>query len=351
MGRPFLLGASAAAPVSPLFHVSLPALFEGRRLSSPREIAQEPSMNNPMYVRQDGNLLATLAAGAAFVILVALAGASNAQPPATGKLAVVSPSAAQANAPATAPMASGPNAALEAVGAGDMLRINVFRNPDLNTEARVTDNGTIAFPMIGELPVTGLTPQQVGARIAERLRDGKFVVNPEVTVALIQVNSRQVSVLGNVNKPGRYPIDNVNSRLTDFLAAAGGVAGAGSDVVTIVSNHDGQATKTDVDLEQMFRAGNLSHNVALQPGDTIFVHRAPMVYVYGEVQKAGAYRLEPHMTVMQAIALGGGLTVRGTERGVRIHRRTDNGGVKKLDASLTDPVQTDDVIYVRESLF
>jgi polysaccharide export outer membrane protein len=76
-----------------------------------------------------------------------------------------------------------------------------------------------------------------------------------------------------------------------------------------------------------------------------------MVYVYGEVQKAGAYRLEPHMTVMQAIAMGGGLTVHGTERGVRIHRRDANGNVKKLDASLTDSVQSDDVVFVRESLF
>src|SRR5213079_1969522 len=119
----------------------------------------------------------------------------------------------------------------------------------------------------------------------------------------------------------------------------------GADMVTIVSNGN---RKTDVDLAAMFRNGDLSKNVELQPGDTIFVHRAPMVYVYGEVQKAGAYRLEPHMTVMQAIAMGGGLTVRGTERGVRIHRRDASGNVKKLDASLTDPVQSDDVVFVRE---
>ncbi len=100
----------------------------------------------------------------------------------------------------------------------------------------------------------------------------------------------------------------------------------------------------------MFRNGDLSKNVELQPGDTVYVHRAPMVYVYGEVHKGGAYRVEPHMTVMQAIALGGGITVRGTERGVRIHRRK-GGGVKKIDARLTDEVRVDDVIYVKESIF
>jgi len=275
---------------------------------------------------------------------------ANAQQP-TARMAVVSPGAMQPAAMAPQPIQAPTDAALESVGTGDLLRINVFRNPDLATEARVTEQGTIAFPLIGDVTVKGLTAQQVGNKIADKLRSGKFVVNPEVTVSLAQVNSRQVSVLGNVNKPGRYPIDAVNSRLTDFLAAAGGVAGTGSDSVTVVTQRDGQSAKTDVDLDQMFRNGNLSANIQLQPGDTIFVHRAQVVYVYGEVQKAGAYRLEPHMTVMQAIAMGGGLTVRGTERGVRIHRRDGSGQVRKMDVALTDPVQTDDVVFVRESLF
>jgi polysaccharide export outer membrane protein len=237
---------------------------------------------------------------------------------------------------------------LEALGMGDMVRITVFRNPDLTTEARVSERGTILFPMIGEVPVGGLTPAQAGARIADKLRNGRFVVNPEVTVSIAQVNSRQVSVLGNVNKPGRYPLDSVNVKLTDVLATAGGVAGVGSDMVTIVSAGN---KKTDVDLAAMFRNGDLSKNIELQPGDTIYVHRAPMVYVTGEGQKGGAYRLEPHMTVMQAIALASGITPRGTERGIKISRRGANGAVNKFDAQLTDPVQPDDVIYVRESLF
>jgi polysaccharide export outer membrane protein len=237
---------------------------------------------------------------------------------------------------------------METLGMGDMVRITVFRNPDLTTEARVSERGTVLFPMIGEVPVTGLTPAQAGARIADKLRNGRYVVNPEVNVAIAQVNSRQVSVLGNVNKPGRYPLDAVNVRLTDVLATAGGVGAAGADMVTIVSTGN---KKVDVDLAAMFRNGDLTKNVELQPGDTIYVHRAPMVYVYGEVQKGGAYRVEPHMTVMQAIALASGITPRGTERGVKLSRRDANGNVRKIDVSLTDPVQADDVIYIKESLF
>ena len=285
----------------------------------------------------------TRASALAFGLLLALAATSGAA------LAQSKPSLAAAARAAPSPEVQAASA-LEAVGPGDMVRVTVFRNPDLTTEARVTDQGTIFFPLIGEVPVAGLTPQQASKRIADRLASGKFVVSPEVQLSVATVNSRQVSVLGNVAKPGRYPIDSINRRVSDFVAAAGGMAAAGADTVTVVQVRNGQETKTDVDLAQMFRNGNLAANLELAPGDTIYVHRAPMIYVYGEVNKAGAYRLEPHMTVMQAIALGGGINTRGTERGVKIHRREGNG-VNKIDARLTDEVRVDDVIYVKESIF
>jgi polysaccharide biosynthesis/export protein len=292
-----------------------------------------------------------IAAGALVFLLLAFAGSARAQQHVATVTPIGSPHSASLTAqlPPVAPNAAA--LALESIGMGDMVRVSVFRNPELTTEARVSERGTILFPLIGEVPVIGMTPAQAGARIADKLKGGRFVVNPEVTVSMMQVNSRQVSVLGNVNKPGRYPLDSQNVKLTDFLAVAGGVAGAGSDRVTIVTVKDGQTVKKDVDLAAMFRNGDLSQNVNLQPGDTIYVEKAPMVYIYGEVQKAGAYRLEPHMTVMQVLAMGGGVTPRGTERGIKIERRDHDGHVERLDARLTDPVQTDDVVYVRESLF
>ena len=289
---------------------------------------------------------ARIAAGGLLALLLAFGGTASA---ANNHVAVVTPTAPSESRALAAHNAAHANV-LESLGPGDMVRITVFRNPDLTTEARVSENGTIAFPLIGEVHVTGLTPAQLGSRISAKLRDGRFVVNPEVTVALAQVNSRQVAVLGAVNKPGRYPIDSLNSKLTDFLAAAGGIAAPGSDHVTLVSTQDGRTLKRDIDLNVIFRDGDLSQNVELKPGDTIYVEKAPMVYIYGEVQKAGAYRLEPHMTVMQALALGGGLSPRGTQRGIKIARRTDQG-VRQIDARLSDVVQNDDVIYVAESLF
>jgi polysaccharide export outer membrane protein len=241
--------------------------------------------------------------------------------------------------------------AREILGAGDTVRITVFQNPDLSTEARVSERGTIVYPLIGEVALGKLTPAAAGARIADLLKQGDYIRNPQVSVSVLQVRSRQVSVLGQVARPGRYALDDTSSRLTDILALAGGITPAGHDIVTVMARRNGKFTKLEVDVPLMYRGGDLSPNIEVENGDTIFVQRAPVFYIYGEVQRAGAYRLEPDMAVMHALSLGGGLTPRGTERGLRIHRRMPDGTVHRLDARLADPVQADDVIYVRESLF
>jgi len=317
-------------------------------------------------IKRQELLSSRLAAGALVVLSMALVTAARAEPvtrytthvarvtPITQPTASTLPEGSfrtAAAAPvAPARSADAGNIALESLGMGDMVRITVFRNPDLTTEARVSERGTVLFPMIGEVPVAGLTPSQAGRRIADKLTAGRYVVNPEVTVSMMQVNSRQVSVLGNVNKPGRYPLDTQTAHLTDVIAVAGGLSPTGSDEVTVVSNKDGKTTKRDVDLAQIFDGGDVSQNIELLPGDTVYVHKAPMVYVYGEVQKGGAYRVEPNMTVMQAIAMGGGVTPRGTLRGLKISRR-EGGSVREINAHLTDTVKPDDVVYVSESLF
>jgi polysaccharide export outer membrane protein len=298
-------------------------------------------MNKPLRT-SIALLLAVSGTAIAAPTVASLTVAQRSSAPAT--VAAASPSTMTAAEPQQADLR------LEALGMGDMVRVSVFRNPELTTEARVSERGTILFPMIGEVNVAGLTPSQAGSRIADKLRSGKYVVNPEVTVSMMQVNSRQVSVLGNVVKPGRYPLDSTTAHLTDVIALAGGVGPTGSDEVTIITNRGGKQEKVNVDMAEMFRRGDLTHNITLEPGDTIYVHKAPMVYVYGEVQKGGAYRVEPNMTVMQAIAMGGGITPRGTERGIKISRR-DSSGVKRVDADLNTTVQPDDVIYIRESLF
>ncbi len=231
------------------------------------------------------------------------------------------------------------NTPADKVGVGDAVRVTVFQQPDLTTEARVSEQGTISMPLVGEVKVSGLTPAQAGSRIATELKNGKFLKNPQVTLAVTTLRSRQVNVLGMVPRPGRYPLDDASSGLQDVIAAAGGVAPGGADVVTVV--RDGKAQKLDV----------MAKNFPLRNGDTIHVERAPVFYIYGEVTRGGSYPLVPNMTVMQAIAAGGGITPRGSERRLKLRRPAGDGKYVETDANLQDTLKPDDVVYVKEAIF
>ena len=236
------------------------------------------------------------------------------------------------------------------MGTGDVLRITVYGQPDLTTEARVGESGGITFPLIGEVKLAGSTPAQGEAEIAKRLSKGGFIIDPFVTLNVVQYRGQQVSVLGRVNRPGKYSMEKI-SRVTDALAMAGGVIIDGADTVTLVRTRDGKTEYRDIDMVALFKPGGDASNVVVQDGDIINVARQPMFYIYGEVQRPGAFRLEQTMSVVQALSMGGGVTPRGTQRGIRILRRDDKGAMQELDAQLGDPVKKDDVIYVKESLF
>lgn len=237
------------------------------------------------------------------------------------------------------------------LGAGDIIRISVYQSPDLQLEARVSEAGVISYPLLGSVKLGGLAVTEAERRIAEGLRTGGFVKAPQVSILVVQVRGHQASVLGQVNRPGRFPIESAEMRLTDLLATAGGVAGSGADVVTLVGERNGQPYRLQVDLPALFRGGQPDGDVLVLNGDTIYVDRAPIVYIYGEVQRPGALRLERGMTLLQALATGGGLTQRGTEKGIRVHRKGANGQVQVLQPAMDDSVQEGDVVYVRESLF
>jgi polysaccharide export outer membrane protein len=236
------------------------------------------------------------------------------------------------------------------MGTGDVLRITVYGQPDLSTEARVGDSGNITFPLIGDVRMAGVTPAQGETEIAARLSKGGFINEPFVTVNVVQYRGQQVSVLGRVNRPGKHSLEKI-SRVTDVLAMAGGIAGDGADTITLVRTRDGKPEYRDIDMIALFKPGSEASNEIVQDGDIINVARQHMFYIYGEVQRPGAFRLEQNMSVVQALSLGGGLNQRGTQRGIKILRRDDNGVMQQLDAQLSDPVRKDDVIYVKESLF
>jgi polysaccharide export outer membrane protein len=234
---------------------------------------------------------------------------------------------------------------------GDILKISVFKNPDLSLDVRVSESGAIGYPLIGTVPVKGLTLPAAEGKIAQMLRDGGFVVNPQVNILLTTGFGNLVSVIGEVNKSGRYSVDSAGGHVSGMLAAAGGVASTGGELVSVSGIRNGKPFRRDIDIVKMASTGNTADDIELNGGDTVYVNRAPMFYIYGQVQKPGQYRLERSMTVIQALATGGGVTGKGTQRGIVRHRRDANGKVKEEGVSMDDDVQDRDVIYVKESLF
>jgi polysaccharide export outer membrane protein len=225
------------------------------------------------------------------------------------------------------------------LGPGDTVHVTVFQQPDLTTDARINEAGAIAMPLVGTVKLSGQSTSEAANTIADALKEGKYLKQPQVAVALTTVRSRQVSMLGLILHPGRYPLEEQHSRLPDLIAAAGGIAAGGSEEVVVI--RDGKQQKVNA----------LSKDFELKGGDTVYIDRAPVFYIYGEVMHSGAYPVKAGMTVMQAISIGGGITPRGSENRVKLRRVAPDGKTREYDANLVDQIKADDVIFVKESLF
>ena len=132
------------------------------------------------------------------------------------------------------------------------------------------------------------------------------------------------------------------------------MATTGGDQLVLTGMRGGKPFRMEIDLPGVFGPSaeqGRPNDVLIQNGDVLWVDRAPMVYIYGEVQRPGPMRLERGMTLMQVLAAGGGLNQRGTERGIREHRKNADGKVPVIQPGMDDGVKDGDVVYVRESIF
>jgi polysaccharide biosynthesis/export protein len=259
--------------------------------------------------------------------------------------------AAQASPASPSPSANAPASSQYRLALGDSIRITVFQVPDLSLEARITEAGVISYPLLGSVNLAGLTVAEAEQRIARGLRDGNFVRQPQVSITVVTARGNQVSVLGQVGRPGRYPLETGEVRLTDLLATAGGVTASGGDVIVVQGTRNGQPYRAEIDLPTVFNPARRGADIVLQNNDVVWVERAPTIYLYGEVQRPGALRLERGMTVMQALASAGGLTARGTIRGLRVSRKDAEGRLREMEPQMNDTLRPDDVVFVRESVF
>ncbi|WP_332814714.1 polysaccharide export protein EpsE [Ramlibacter sp.] len=237
------------------------------------------------------------------------------------------------------------------LGAGDQIRVQVYQNPDLSIEARVSEQGTINYPLVGSVNLGGSTIAEAENKIASALRNGQFLKRPQVNIVLLEVRGNQVAVLGQVQKPGRFPLETTNTRVSDLLAAAGGITPMGDDTLIVTGSRAGKPFRKVIDIPALFLNQRGQDDILVHGGDTLYVAKAPVYYIYGEAQRPGPYRIERGMTVQQAVAQGGGPTPRGSLSRLRLTRTGPDGKQVESDARLSDPVLPNDVIYVRESLF
>lgn len=230
------------------------------------------------------------------------------------------------------------------LGAGDVIKISIYDHPDLLLETQLSDDGSINFPLIGKIIINNMSFSAAEALIAEKLERGGYVRAPQVNILVSDYRSKRISVIGEVNRPGRYPLEGKTS-LIDMIASAGGISAMGGDTVVLI--RDG--TRQEFNIPKIM--AKAEQGIDLKAGDQIYVPRLQQIYVYGEVLRPGAYRLEPKMTVMQALSLAGGFTAKASHRSIQVQRPAKDGSLENIDVKLTDSVQSNDVIYIDESLF
>lgn len=248
-----------------------------------------------------------------------------------------------------------------AIGPADVLLIRVWGNEDLTREVVVSSEGSFRFPLIGEVRASGHTVDQLERILAERLADG-YLVNPHVEVMIKEYRSQKVYVLGEVVRPGTYPLDS-RASIIGIISEAGGLGPEAGDVAEIVRGRknsdddkpltpgqDGVEQVIRVDLRSLLAGEAGSKNIEIRNGDTIFVPRAEVFYIFGQVNKPGKYRWEKGLTVLKAVIVAGGFTEIASKRRIKI-RREIGDKEKKIHAKLDSPVQPGDTVIVPESFF
>lgn len=266
--------------------------------------------------------------------------------------------AGQAAAPSQQSTPSQVNADLSyQIGPGDVLAIKVFEEPTLTGSFSVESDGTITYPFLLRVPVEGKTVRDVEAELTKRLT-GDYLQRPQVSVDIASYRVRSIYVLGEVRTPGKYQIEG-QVTLLEVIAKAGSLTATAGNVIIVQRPKDATgapAVPGDGRAQELMRVtyddlreGRFVSNILLQDGDTLFVPKADVFFVTGYVKSPGFFVLQANMTVRQAIAVAGGITERGSTRGIKIIRRVNDKEVE-INVDMGDLVRPGDTIRIRQRL-
>lgn len=247
------------------------------------------------------------------------------------------------------------------IGPNDVLVIRVWGNEDLTREVVVSSEGRFQFPLIGEVTATGRTVDELGRILAQRLADG-YLIDPNVEVMVREYKSQKVYILGEVLRPGTYPLDS-RASIIEIISEAGGLGAEAGDVAEIVRarndwkkdkplkpDQEGVDRVIRVDLRDILAGKGGRRRTEIRSGDTIFVPKAEVFYIFGQVSQPGKYRWEKELTVLKAVIIAGGFTDIASKRRIKIRREIDEKE-RKIRAKLDTPVKPDDTVIVPESFF
>lgn len=241
------------------------------------------------------------------------------------------------------------------VGEGDVLEITVYDNEDLSTVSRVTYEGTIVVPLLGQVVVKELTVADVAQKIQALYADG-YIVNPQVNVFIKEHRSRKAVILGQVNDPGIYNLRERTS-LLELISQAGGLTKhAGTKAKIKRPNGDPEKNIIEVDLKKLVEKGKMDFNIHVRDGDSVYIPKQKVFYVTGEVKKPDAYSCDENPTIIKAVTMAGGFTAKASKTGVKIIRKSgiNTGKARETvleDVMMDEVVLPDDVIVVPESFF
>jgi polysaccharide export outer membrane protein len=247
------------------------------------------------------------------------------------------------------------------IGPGDVLIIRVWGHQDLTQEVVVSPEGSFRFPLVGEVRAVGRSADEVGMILTERLADG-YLVDPQVEVIIKEYKSQKVYVLGEVIRPGAYQLAS-RASIVEIISKAGGLSEEAGDVAQIVRGRndwkkdkplrpgqEGVGKVIQLDLRGLIAGKDDSENVEIQDGDTIFVPKAEVFFIFGEVGQPGKYKWEKNLTVLKAVIIAGGFTEIASKRRIKIRRRVSEEETK-IRAKLDTFVEPGDTVIVPESFF
>ncbi len=263
------------------------------------------------------------------------------------------PGAITSPAPNVAPVQSKGGDSTLRLGAGDLIEVSVYNVPELNTKTRVGSSGDVYLPLVDYVHVAGLTINDAEAVIEKRLDQGGFVKNPHVQLFVSEYTSAGASLLGEVTRPGVYPVLG-DQRLFDLISAAGGFTDKAGKTATVT--HRGQASIA-VPISRNLE-DHPESNIPVFAGDTISVRQADVIYVVGDVLRPSGFLMQSgHLSVLQAIALAGGANSTAKLGGARIIRKTPSGltetpvPMKKLLQAKADDIQMqpEDILFIPTS--